>query len=237
MSASPRSPRTSTRSASLPARPISCIGGDLVVAGTKKVLAAVKHGATQIVVNTAEFLPGDFTRNADFSLPSERLKRTITADAGADHSHFVDATRVSPTRCSAIDRRQYVHARLCLSARRLPLSAASIEKAIELNGEAVAMNHAAFHWGRRAVTDRAAVEALAKPASSSASDAERLSESISTRSSRGVKHFSTAYQNAAYARRYRTWVDKVIRSRDDARSRQKRSRRRGRALSVQADGL
>src|SRR5204863_2500386 len=33
------------------------LGGDMVVAGNKKVLAAVKHGSTQIVANTAEFLP------------------------------------------------------------------------------------------------------------------------------------------------------------------------------------
>src|SRR5690606_27519963 len=54
------------------------LGGDIVVVGNKKVLAAVKPGATRMVVNTAEIMPGDFTRNADFSLPSERLKRTIT---------------------------------------------------------------------------------------------------------------------------------------------------------------
>src|SRR6476660_9459529 len=62
------------------------IGGDMVVTGTRKVLAAAKHGATTMVVNTAEFLPGEFTRNADFSLPTEKLKRTITADAGRDHT-------------------------------------------------------------------------------------------------------------------------------------------------------
>src|SRR5208282_984432 len=71
------------------------LGGDIVVAGTRKVLAAVKRGATEMVVNTAEFLPGEFTRNADFSLPSERLKRTIMADAGRDKTHFIDATRLT----------------------------------------------------------------------------------------------------------------------------------------------
>ena len=71
------------------------IGGDIVVTGTRKVLASVKHGATQMVVNTAEFLPGEFTRDADFSLPSERLKRTITADAGTNKTHFIDATRLT----------------------------------------------------------------------------------------------------------------------------------------------
>ena len=43
--------------------------------GSKKVLSAIKHGGTRVLVNTFEFLPGDFTRNADYSLPTERLKR------------------------------------------------------------------------------------------------------------------------------------------------------------------
>ena len=185
------------------------IGGDIVVAGTKKVLAAVKHGATQMVINTDEFLPGEFTRNADFSLPSERLKRTITADAGADHTHFVDASRIANALFGQSIGANMFMVGFAYQLGAIPLSAASIEKAIELNGEAVAMNHAAFHWGRRAVIDRAAVEALAKPASSSASDAERLSESISEVVARREKYLE-AYQSAAYARRYRTWVDKVI---------------------------
>src|SRR6185437_11163347 len=42
------------------------LGGDMVVAGTKKVLSAIKPGNTHVVMNTAEFLPGDFTRDADF---------------------------------------------------------------------------------------------------------------------------------------------------------------------------
>src|SRR5690242_5973946 len=49
------------------------LGGDIVVAGNKKVLGAVRSGATRIVVNTAEMLPGEFTRNPEFSLPGERL--------------------------------------------------------------------------------------------------------------------------------------------------------------------
>src|SRR5438128_244337 len=57
------------------------------------------HGAkpkkTAMVINLAEFLPGDFTRNADFSLPTERLKRNIMAAAGREQCHFVDATRLA----------------------------------------------------------------------------------------------------------------------------------------------
>ena len=90
----------------------------------------------------------------------------------------------------------------------IPLAAASIEQAIELNGEAVAMNKAAFHWGRRAANDPAALETLLKPSAASGSDARRLSQSFDETIERRVA-FLTAYQSARYARRYRGWVERA----------------------------
>ena len=184
------------------------LGGDIVVAGTRKILAAVKHGATQMVVNTAEFMPGEFTRNADFSLPSERLKRTIVADAGADKTHFINASGIAAALFGQSIGANMFMVGYAYQLGAIPLSAAAIEQAIALNGEAVAMNRAAFHWGRRAVVDRAAVENLAKPATAIASDARRLSESFEETVERRVK-FLTAYQDSAYAARYRAVVGKV----------------------------
>ena len=100
------------------AAPTWCIGGDMVVAGSKKVLAAVKPGTTTMVINTAEMLPGEFTRNPEFSLPTARIKRTIAALAGPAHSHFVNASRLRHRAARPIDRRQSVHARLRLPAWR-----------------------------------------------------------------------------------------------------------------------
>jgi indolepyruvate ferredoxin oxidoreductase len=194
------------------------LGGDIVVAGTRKVLAAVKHGATEVVVNTAEFLPGEFTRNADFSLPTERLKRTILADAGADKTHFLDASSIATALFGQSIGTNLFMVGYAYQLGAIPLSAAAIEKAIELNGEAVAMNKAAFHWGRRAAVDRAAVENLTRTSSisaaseggqaGSASDARRLSESFAEAVGRRVE-FLAAYQNGAYAQRYRQWVDRA----------------------------
>ena len=177
------------------------LGGDIVVAGTRKILAAVKHGATHMVVNTAEFLPGDFTRNADFSLPTERLKRAITADAGPDHAHFIDAGRIATALFG-----QSIGANLFLvgyayQLGAIPLSAAAIEQAIALNGEAVAMNTAAFHWGRRAAIAREEVERIAAPAPGAPSDAERPSRSLIETVERRQK-FLADYQNEDYASRY-----------------------------------
>jgi indolepyruvate ferredoxin oxidoreductase len=184
------------------------LGGDIVVTGTRKVLAAVKHGATTMVVNTAEFLPGDFTRNADFSLPSEKLKRTITADAGREKTHFIDASRLATALFGQSLGANMFLVGYAYQLGAIPLSSSAIERAIELNGEAVAMNKAAFHWGRRAAVDRARVEALAKPAATNVSDALHLSETLDETIERRVK-FLTDYQDAAYAARYRGLVEKT----------------------------
>src|SRR5262245_11109837 len=76
------------------------LGGDIVVAGTKKVLAAMTPGITRVVVNVAEVLPGQFTRNADFSLPAE-LWSPASAPAAAKRISFSSTPRASPMRSPA----------------------------------------------------------------------------------------------------------------------------------------
>jgi indolepyruvate ferredoxin oxidoreductase len=183
------------------------LGGDIVVAGNKKVLAAVKHGSTRMMINTAEFLPGDFTRNADFSLPTERLKRAILGAAGADNVSFVDASRLAIALLGNSIAANIFLVGYAYQRGALPLSAESIEKAIELNGEAVAMNQAAFRWGRRAALDAAAVEKLI-PTAAAQDDNRRLSEDLDEVIARRVE-FLTQYQNADYARRYADFVAKA----------------------------
>ncbi|MEA2930722.1 MAG: indolepyruvate ferredoxin oxidoreductase [Hyphomicrobiales bacterium] len=184
------------------------LGGDMVVVGNKKVLSTAKLGGTTMVINTAEILPGDFTRNADFSLPTERLKRAIRTAAGAEKTNFVDATRLATALLGNSIGANIFMVGYAYQLGALPLSAESIEKAIELNGEAVAMNLAAFQFGRRAAFDLASVEALVKPAPEAASDARRLSQSFDETVARRVG-FLTAYQNETYAARYKSLVDQV----------------------------
>jgi len=184
------------------------LGGDIVVAGARKVLSAIKPGNTQVVVNTAEFLPGDFTRNADFSLPSERLKRTIAATAGSERSHFIDAGRLATALLGQSIGANMFMLGYAYQIGAVPLSAEAIERAIEMNGEAVAMNVAAFRYGRRAAVDRAAVEALVRPQPAQENDALRLSRSFAETVERRAA-FLAAYQNARYAERYRDVVERM----------------------------
>ena len=184
------------------------LGGDIVVVGAKNVLGAIKAGITRVIVNTAEFLPGDFTRNADYSLPTERLKRAIIGHAGRERSHFVDAGRLATALLGNSMGANMFMLGYAYQAGALPLSADAIERAIEMNGEAVPMNIAAFRYGRRAAVDSKALEALIEPRPQERNDSLRLSQSFAETVNRRAE-FLTAYQNAGYARRYRNWVEKV----------------------------
>jgi indolepyruvate ferredoxin oxidoreductase len=183
------------------------IGGDIVVAGSKKVLAAAIPGRTTMVINTAEVLPGDFTRNTEFVLPTERLKRAITNAAGRDRTHFVEASRIATALLGQSIGANMFLVGYAYQLGALPLSAAAIEQALELNGEAVAMNVAAFRWGRRAAADLKAVEAKA-PRPETIDPARKLSQSFDEVVERRVA-FLTDYQDAAYAGRYRSLVERA----------------------------
>jgi indolepyruvate ferredoxin oxidoreductase len=180
------------------------LSGDIVIAGGKKSLAGMKP-TTKVVVNTVETLPGQFTRDANFSLPSERLKRAIISHASRETTHLVDAQRLATALMGNSIATNLFLVGYAWQIGGLPLSSAAIERAIELNGEAVKMNITAFRWGRLCAHDRAAVEKLVAPVTAP-SGVERLSSSLEEIIARRVDQL-TRYQNAAYAERYRGLVE------------------------------
>jgi indolepyruvate ferredoxin oxidoreductase len=192
----------------VPARGADLIlGGDIVVAGGKKVLAAIKPGATRVVINSHEVLPGAFTRDADYSLPTERIKRAVVGAAGRERVHFIEASRLATALFGASVAQNVFLMGYAYQFGALPVSSQAILRAVELNGEAVEMNKAAFEWGRRAAVDPQAVAELAGPGVIS-TDARRLSVSLEEAIERRVE-FLTHYQSSAYAARYREIVERV----------------------------
>lgn len=183
------------------------LGCDLTVTGSKKVLGAIRPEAGLVVVNTAESLPGDFTRNADFSLPFERIKRAILSASGPERTHFVDATAVASAFLgNAIGANMFMLG-YAWQLGGVPLSRAALMRAIALNGEAVAMNLQAFELGRRAAHEPEALDAVLSQARAP-TPARQLSQTLEEIIARRVDYL-TAYQNAAYGARYRHLVSRV----------------------------
>jgi indolepyruvate ferredoxin oxidoreductase len=89
----------------------------------------------------------------------------------------------------------------------VPLAAASLERAIELNGVAVDFNRQSFVWGRRAAVDLERVRRIARPAEVVALG-EHFSRNLDELVERRVKML-TDYQNKELAQRYKSLVDGV----------------------------
>ncbi len=182
------------------------LGCDLVVSGTKRVLAAVRKDETGVVVNTAEIYPGEFTHHPDYSLHSKRIKRAIRETAGR-RVHFVDATGTAAALLGNSIAANMFMLGYAWQKGLIPLEESSLLHAIELNGEAVKVNQAAFLWGRREAVNPAAVEAIALPLRKP-SPTQQLSRSLEEVIERRVI-FLTAYHDAAYANRYLALVKRV----------------------------
>jgi indolepyruvate ferredoxin oxidoreductase len=89
----------------------------------------------------------------------------------------------------------------------VPLTGQAIEKAIELNGEAVKMNLAAFEWGRRAAVEPELIASMMgdlKAPTESRKLSETLDEVIERR-----QGFLSEYQSGRYGKRYRTLIERV----------------------------
>jgi indolepyruvate ferredoxin oxidoreductase len=180
------------------------LGCDLVVSGARKVLGAVREGHTIFVANTAEIMPGEFTRSPDFSLPVERLKKAIRAAAG-EKALFFDATRAANVLFGNAIGANMLLLGVAAQHGGLPVSTEAVERAIELNGESVAMNIAAFRWGRRAAHDPDFVRGIV---AERGTRSEPVSASLDELVSRRVE-FLTGYQNSSYAERYRKLVERI----------------------------
>jgi indolepyruvate ferredoxin oxidoreductase len=182
------------------------LGCDLVVAGGKEALLALAPGRGHAVVNTHEVMTGEFTRNADFSLPAEALKRAIRKAAG-ERAHLIDATRLATALTGDAIATNLFMVGFAWQRGLLPVSAEAIERAIELNRVAIELNRQAFRLGRLAAHDPTALEAMIAPVAGMP-EHRRRSESLEELIERRVA-FLTDYQDAAYAERYRGLVERV----------------------------
>jgi indolepyruvate ferredoxin oxidoreductase len=176
------------------------LGCDLVVSASAKTLAMVRQGRTRAIVNSQEVMPGDFTRQPDLVFPSNPLAQTISRAVGAPALEMVDAGRLALALCGDAIATNLFMLGLAYQRGLIPLGSAAIARAIELNGAAVAMNLAAFDWGRRYAVDAPAVIARASQGRQPAPHRVK-STSVDETIARRVG-FLTDYQNARYAQRY-----------------------------------
>ncbi len=177
---------------------------DAVTAGSFDSLAKLGRGRTRAVVNRDVAPTAAFTLDGDMAFDRAALFDTIREAAGHNLTELVDATRTATALLGdAIATNMFM---VGYAAQRglIPVSIGALERAIELNGVAVEANKQALGWGRvqaarpeevRAVLDRAGAAPRPEPV------AETFEEIVEDRTA-----LLTAWQDAAYAERYRALV-------------------------------
>jgi indolepyruvate ferredoxin oxidoreductase len=178
------------------------LGCDIVVAAGLQAIPTMRRGVTAAVVNLEASMTGDFTRAPDLAFPAGALRQAILDAAGPAGTGFVDAGRLARALVGDAIGANLLLVGYAWQKGLLPLSREAIERAIEVNGVAVDFNRRAFLWGRRAAHDLAAVEAIL--GTRAPEPAHTLDEIVALRG-----EFLAAYQDEAYARRYRDRVTRV----------------------------
>ena len=181
------------------------LGCDIVVASGPESLEKMSEARTTAVINTHVAPTSDFARQPDLDLSSKGMEQQIRSTAGST-THFVEATRLATELLGDGIASNLFLLGYALQLGRIPVSSAALERAIELNGRSIRMNKRALAWGRLAAVDPESVARAARPGGSisGASGVRSIEEIVARR-----VEFLSAYQNAAYARRYTDLVERA----------------------------
>ncbi|MDP1954019.1 MAG: indolepyruvate ferredoxin oxidoreductase family protein [Polaromonas sp.] len=182
------------------------IGCDPIVAAGKETVLRMREGRTHVALNSYSTPTAAFVHNANWQNPADACAAEIVKAVGVDS---VGAFNADAASTKLMGDSIYTNPMMLGYAWQkgwIPLEYASLMRAIELNAVAVDNNKTAFEWGRRAAHDPASVERLLGSAQVIAMPAPRqgLPELVARRVA-----FLTDYQNAAYAKRYETFVGRV----------------------------
>jgi len=182
------------------------LGCDMLTTGAADAISKMRPGRTLAIVNLHEQPTGTFAQNADWQFPAEDVRGLIVeAVGGASGADFVDATKLATALMGDSIATNLFLMGYAWQKGRIPLTEASLMRAIELNGVAVASNKKSFLWGRRAAVDFKRVERTATPTQAVL---VQMPQSLDNVIKKRVD-FLTAYQDAAYAGVYLDLVERV----------------------------
>ncbi len=191
------------------------LGFDLLGAAAPETLAVLDAGRTVAVLNRDVSPTASTVTDTRAPKPDpDRLVARVTAATRADEAFLLDAETVSEQLFGDHMPANMLLVGAAFQHGCLPLDAAAIERAIELNGAAVAINRAAFRWGRAAVAEPAALAAALSAAAGPTTPAraadprgrallDRLDVPQALREPMELHADElVAYQDERYARRY-----------------------------------
>jgi len=181
------------------------IGCDLIVTASRDALSRMGEGRTRAMINSTGSSTAAFVKNPDWQFPDQSSRSEITRACGAEQVDFVDAGQIATALMGDSIATNMFMLGYAFQKGHVPLSEASLIKAIELNGVSVGFNKTAFLWGRTAAQDLSSVTRLTTPAK--VIEFKRI-QTVDDLISKRIE-LLTAYQDANYAQQYQAFVDQV----------------------------
>jgi indolepyruvate ferredoxin oxidoreductase len=181
------------------------LGADLLVSATDDALAKMHYQRSHAVVNDTVSTTAEFIDDPDVVFQIEAMKHSIVDELGDGRADFIAAGELAEGLLGDPIATNLFLVGYAYQKGLLPVSAKAIHRALELNGVKVEFNQQAFNWGRRAFLNLEEVERASGVTASRFSPLEQLNDIVDYR----VNEL-TAYQDAAYANRYKAVVDKVV---------------------------
>ncbi|MBI3672724.1 MAG: indolepyruvate ferredoxin oxidoreductase family protein, partial [Rhizobiales bacterium] len=176
-----------------------------VVGASKYTMSVMQPGRTFVALNIHGTPTAAFVKNPDWQFPGGNCEAAVRHSVGDAQVGAFDAERVAEQMLGDSIYTNPLLLGYAWQQGRIPLSHAALTRAIELNGVQVDNNKAAFEWGRRCAHDLASVQALfAAQQVIQIVKKPSLDEVVAKR-----VDFLTGYQDAAYAARYKAFVDQV----------------------------
>jgi indolepyruvate ferredoxin oxidoreductase len=181
------------------------LGCDIVVAGGPEGLMKMAPGRTAVVFNEFIAPTNAFALTPDLDFSGTPLTQGMAERADAGRMFGVDATRIATTMLGNAIGANLFLVGYAWQKGLIPLEARSIESAIYLNATLSSLNRRAFALGRLAADDPARIDRwLGDAAPRRTPESETLEDLVARRTA-----LLSAYQNAAYAERYKVFVTKV----------------------------
>ena len=181
------------------------IACDLIVGSGQAVLKTVRPGVTAAVLNTDIAPTGDFQTNKYLDLGEARLRGAIVKAIDGGPIYSLHGSKLATDLTGDSIGTNMLMLGYAMQQGLLPLSLTSIQRAIVLNGSFVEGNLRTFALGRLAAHDPAAL-ALELEAESEIIPLDTVADVLASRT-----RLLAAYQNAAYAARYKDFVQDIHR--------------------------
>ena len=179
------------------------LGCDLVVASGRDSLARLRPRRSHAVVNAYESPTADFILDSAYQFPAEAMKMNIARESGEGKSHFINATKMARNLLGHSIASNLLLLGYAYQNGQIPVSEASLLRAIELNGVAIDLNRQAFRLGRLVAIDPQYIEEKADLDEADGIP-KTLDEMIAFR-----YRYLRGYQNRQYADRYMSQVQAV----------------------------